>query len=243
MSDAARGPGEQPGLGDPPERVPAGGFEQPPGSFAGYPPGSPNGAGPGGYGYGYAAGPLRPAARRSHWPRQSEVRWAVVVVATLALVGLGAGALWIGVAPRQAFLVVKAGEAVRARPEGEAFVADDGWYFLITLAVGVLAGILAWLPRSGRGLLMPVALAAGGTAGALVTWVFGEWLTPDLGRAALQRVGATLLYQVQLKAEAAVVAEAFAAVVVYLILAGFAARDDLGNPDRLRPDRAHPDLA
>jgi hypothetical protein len=227
MNDAAREPGDQPGLEDPPAREPAGGFE-PPASLTGYPPGAPNEAEP--WAYGYVAGP--PAVRGSHWPRQAEIRWAVVVVVALALVGIGAGALWIGVAPRQAFQVVKAGEATRTRPEGEVFVADDGWYFFITLAVGVLAGVLAWLPRSGRGVLMPVALAAGGAAGALVTWVFGEWLTPDLRRDALQRVGATLLYQVRLRAEAAVVVEAFAAVVVYLILAGFAERDDLGYPDR-----------
>jgi hypothetical protein len=228
MNDAAREPGEQPGLEEPPARPPVEGLEPPPGSFAGYPP--PTGAEPARYEYG--SWPLLPAVHRSHWPRQAEVRWAVVVIAALALVGLGAGALWIGLAPRQSFLVVKAGEAIRSSSEGEAFVAGDGWYFFITLAVGVLAGMLAWLPRSGRGPLMPLALAVGGAAGALVTWVFGEWLTPHLGHDALQRVGATLLFQVQLKAEAAVVVEAFAAVVVYLILAGFAERDDLGNPDR-----------
>ncbi len=142
-----------------------------------------------------------------------------------------AGYPYPGAYPRPAapFQVVKVGQAVRARPESEVFVADDGWYFFITLAIGLLAGVLAWLPRSGRGWLMPVALAVGGVAGALVARVFGEWLTPELTRSALQQIGATVLFPVRLKAQAAVVVEAFAAVVVYLILVGFAERDDLGN--------------
>jgi len=70
----------------------------------------------------------------------------------------------------------------------------------------------------------------GGVAGALVTWVFGEWLTPPLTADGLQQVGATVLFQVRLKAQASVVTEAFAAVLAYLVLAGFAKRDDLGNP-------------
>jgi len=225
MDDAAREPGEQPGLQGPPDRVPAGRFE--PESFSGHPPPSPNGAHPAGYPYPGAY--PRPAARRSHRPRPSEIRWAAAVVAVLAVAGLGAGALWIGVAPRLPFQVVKVGQAVRARPESEVFVADDGWYFFITLAIGLLAGVLAWLPRSGRGWLMPVALAVGGVAGALVARVFGEWLTPELTRSALQQIGATVLFPVRLKAQAAVVEEAFAAVVVYLILFVCAERDDLGN--------------
>jgi hypothetical protein len=249
MNDAAREPGEQPGLEVPPDRSSAAdGSGGPAESFTGYGAGSPNGVEPGAVGYGMQ--PYRPAGRRSHWPRQVEIRWAVAVVVVLALVGIGAGALWIGVAPRQSFLVVKAGQAVRVGSEGEVYVADDAWYFFITLVIGLLAGVLAWLPRSGRGVLMPVALAAGGIAGALATWAFGEWLTPHVGREALQRVGETLLFQVQLKAQAAVVTEAFAAVVVYLILAGFAERDDLGNPDGSaaapvrtwpEPDRFGPD--
>jgi hypothetical protein len=178
-----------------------------------------------------AAGPGWPSApaRASNWPRRAEVRWAVAVVLLLALVGVGAGAVWAGVAPRQPFLVIKVGQAIRAKPEGEVFIATDGWYFFITLAIGLLAGLLAWWPRSGRGALMPVALAAGGAAGALATWAFGEWLTPDI-HPGLRHVGATLLFPIQLRAQSAVVVEAFAAVVVYLILTGFAARDDLDNP-------------
>jgi hypothetical protein len=216
MSDAARGPGEQPGLGDPEDWARPSGTER-------YP--APDGVA----GYEWPA-PV-PVARRSYWPRQAEIRWAVGVVLVLAVLGLAAGALWIQVAPRLPFEVVKPGEASPLRPESEVFVADDGWYFLITLAIGLVAGVLAWLPRAGRGALMPVALAAGGAAGALVTWVFGEWLAPMPGHDALQQVGATVLYQVRLKAQAAVVAEAFAAVIVYLILVGFSARDDLNNPD------------
>src|SRR5262249_48360537 len=146
---------------------------------------------------------------------------------------------WIHLAPRLAFQVVSAGRAVRLQPEGEVFVADDAWYFFITLGIGLLAGLLAWLPRSGPGWLMPVALVLRGGAGALVPRVFGEWLPRTVAGDGLQHVGATVLFEVRLKAQAAVVTEAFAAVVAYLVLAGFAARDDLANPEP-GTDRADP---
>jgi hypothetical protein len=239
MSDGRGEPGERPGLGDPADWAPPAGLgraaEPHPADpqLRPYPAGSPGVPEPSGVFWPpreeYAIRP--PAGRDRLWPRQAEIRWAVVVVIVLALLGIAAGGLWIAAAPRLPFQVVKGGQAIRLQAESEVFVADDGWYFLITLAIGLVAGVLAWLPRSGRGWLMPVALAVGGVAGALVTWAFGEWLTPPLTAGALQQVGATVLFQVRLKAQAAVVAEAFAAVVAYLVLAGFASRDDLGNPE------------
>jgi hypothetical protein len=242
MDDAAPEPGEEPGPGGRPGWAPPDGPPRPE-SFAQRPDAGAGGPATGGagalYGGGDFAGGAYPGAGyagyapalRSSWPGQVEIRWAVAVMVLLALVGVGAGALWIGLVPRQEFVVVKAGEALRSGTEGEAFIAADGWYFFLTLVIGLLAGVLAWLPRSGRGALMPVALAAGGAAGSLATWAFGEWLTPRVGRGALQHVGATVLLPVQLKAEAAAVVEAFAAVAVYLILAGFAERADLGSPE------------
>ena len=245
MSDGMGGPEERPGLGDQPEWAPPVGLGRAAAPYHGQPqpedpPGQPLPAGPAGAPepadgmlqppWRYPTGPVPRGGRQWHWPRQAEIRWAVVVVVTLAILGLAAGGLWIALSPRLPYQVVKAGQAVRIEPESEVFMADDGWYFFITLGIGLLAGVLAWLPRSGRGWLMPVALAVGGVAGALVAWAFGEWLTPPLTKGGLQQIGATVLFQVRLKAQAAVVTEAFAAVVTYLVLAGFAADDDLGNP-------------
>src|SRR5436190_14937382 len=97
MNDAAGERGERPEVEDPP-RAPAGGSAE---SLTAFPPsrsnslGRPNGIEPDSVAFG--AGPVRREYRGSRWPRQAEIRWAVVVVVVLALVGVAAGALWIGV--------------------------------------------------------------------------------------------------------------------------------------------------
>ncbi|HSV65377.1 MAG TPA: hypothetical protein VLJ59_05640 [Mycobacteriales bacterium] len=179
----------------------------------------------------YPMSPVRPARRRSHRPRLGEIRWAVVLVVGLVLAGLLAGLLWVRLAPRLPYQVTGPGQAVATRPESEVFVAADGWYLVITLAIGVLAGLLAWLPRPARGWLMPAALAAGGVAGAIATKMLGELMAGPPAAQALRQVGAVVFSPVRLRATAFIMAEGFVAVLAYLIVVGFAARDDLGNPD------------
>jgi hypothetical protein len=153
-----------------------------------------------------------------------------VTVLALAAAGAAAGPLWIQLAPRLSFTVVKAGQVMANQSESEAFIAADGRYVVITLAIGVLAGVLAWLPRSSRGWLMPVALTAGGLAGAALTRLVGQSLTGHPTSQALAQVGATVFAPIRLRAGAAVAVEAFVAVLVYLIIAGFAPDDNLGRP-------------
>src|SRR5215475_8911835 len=137
MSDGRGEPGERPGLGEPADWVPPAGLDRAaephPADpqvrpYPAGPPGAPGAPEPSGVFW-----PLReeytirpPAGRDRLWPRQTEIRWAVVVVIGLALLGIAAGGLWIAVAPRLPFQVVKAGQAVRLEPESEVFVADDG---------------------------------------------------------------------------------------------------------------------
>ena len=60
--------------------------------------------------------------------------------------GLPLGLLWRAVAPRVEFLMTEQ-VAITVQAEPEGFIADDGWYVLITLAVGVLAAVLIWAIR------------------------------------------------------------------------------------------------
>jgi hypothetical protein len=185
----------------------------------------------------------QPAGRRGSedkdWYRltRAEIRWAVIVGAALTVLGFAVAAVWLNLAPRLPFRVTKVGEAQPMQPEYEVFIGDDGWFFLTTTALGLLAGILAYLPRSARGYLMPIALGVGGILGALITWRTGEAFAPRVTREDLQQVGDIVLYPVVLKAQAALVAEPFVAIVAYVVLAAFAKHDDLDNPAHLD----HPD--
>jgi uncharacterized membrane protein YeaQ/YmgE (transglycosylase-associated protein family) len=171
-------------------------------------------------------------------PRRPEIRWALAVALALAVVGFGVAAIWLHLAPRLPFRVIRPGEATPTQPESELFIGDDAWFFISTVLVGLLAGVLAYLPKRARGWLMTVALAVGGTAGALITWRVGQAFAGRPSHEALQHVGATVLYPVVLQAKTALVAEPFAALVVYLVLAGFASHDDLHNPGERQPDHS-----
>jgi hypothetical protein len=152
----------------------------------------------------------------------------------MVLVGLLGGLVWAQLAPRLPFRVVQPGQLVATRTESEVFIAADGWFAVVTVTVGVLAGLLAWLPRAARGPLMAFTLAVGGTAGAVATRLVGELLAGSPDDATLHRVGAVVLAPVRLRATAFAVAEGFVALLVYLLLVGFAAEDDLGQPPAAR---------
>jgi hypothetical protein len=161
-------------------------------------------------------------------------------VVLLATAGLGLAVAWVAVAPRLAFTVVSPGQGVSTVPEGEQYFAADGWFTLLTLAAGVLAAALAWQVRSVRGPTVLVALALGGLAGALVTWRLGAVLAPGPAEQALRQVGGVVHQGLELRAQSALVAEPIAAVLTYLLCAGFASRTDLGRQDG--PPEPDPDL-
>jgi hypothetical protein len=153
---------------------------------------------------------------------------ALAAVAALALLGAALAFLWVQLAPRLVFRVVQPGRAVPVVPEAEEYVAADGRFVLITLAAGIVAGLVWWLLRGTRGPVVLAALALGGLLGAVVTWRLGLLLAPGYSPADLQEVGRTVTEPLTLRARAALVVEPVAAVVVYLLGAGFTAHNDLG---------------
>jgi hypothetical protein len=140
--------------------------------------------------------------------------------------------LWVRLAPRLEFRVVKPGQAVPVVPESEEYIAADGRFVLITLAAGVLAGLVCWLLRRSRGPVVLAAVAFGGLLGAVVTWRLGVWLEPGYQPQDLQEVGRTVTQPLELRAVAAVVVEPIAAVAVYLLGVGFTVHNDLGVDPR-----------
>ena len=208
---------------------------------------NPNGSAPGGEMYGTpgaAAGPYpappggfvarvpfrRLEAHQRVWPPET-AEWvtALAVVGALAAVGAALAPLWVHLAPRLAFRVDQPGRALPVVPEAEEYIGADGRFVVITLIVGVLAGIACWLVRRSRGPLVLFALAFGGLLGAVITWRLGMRIGTGYQPADLQQVGKIIYQALTLRARAGLVVEPIAAVIVYLLGVGFTARNDLGQ--------------
>jgi hypothetical protein len=203
--------------------APGAGMYGTPGAAAG-----PYPAPPGGFGTLETYG--RAEVRPKVWP-PAKPEWvtAAVVVGALAVVGAAVAPLWVALAPRLAFRVDQPGRALPVVPEAEEYIAADGRFVVITLVVGVLAGIACWLVRRSRGPLVLLALAAGGLLGAVITWRLGLRIGTGYQAADLHQVGKIIYQSLTLRAKAALVVEPVAAVLVYLLGVGFTADNDLGH--------------
>ncbi|CAA9267664.1 MAG: hypothetical protein AVDCRST_MAG41-2720, partial [uncultured Corynebacteriales bacterium] len=217
--------------------------------YPGAPPGEDLGRGPGPYPGAYATAgagyppmspvqgsyPVDPRSVRSRarlWPPgRTELATAAALLLGLAVLGALLAPLWVRLAPRLDFRVDQPGRALPVVPSAEEYIAADGRYVLLTLAAGLLAGLVAWRVARSRGPLVLLALAAGGLLGAVLTWRLGLRLGTGYQPADLQEVGRIVQQPLTLRARAALVVEPFAAVVVYLLAAGFAARNDLGRDE------------
>lgn len=193
---------------------------------------------------GPAPGPApAPARARGVW---REVLIALAVAATLAALGLPLGLLWRAVTPKVEFVMTDAG-ATTVQSEPEGFVAGDGWYVLITFAVGVVAAIVVWaLLRRRRGPLVLLGLVLGCAAGGVLT----AWIGHQIGYAhyrSLALHGAVgthffrppsvrsgyvgLWFGFLPRVQGAVLVEAIAAATAYLVLAAFHVEPDLRRAD------------
>jgi hypothetical protein len=216
------------GPADPP---PAGGYGEvagpygPPGQFGA--PGDPSTPGEGAPPYG-----TEDRTRVRLWP-PSRREWttALATLAALAAVGAAVAPLWVHLAPRLAFRVSTPGTALPVVPEAEEYIAADGRYVIITLVIGIVAGLAGWLVRRSRGPWALLALAAGGLLGAVVTWRLGMLIGTGYRESDLRVVGKIIYQPLTLRARAALVVEPVAAVIVYLLAAGFSSRNDLGRDD------------
>ncbi|MFV2105150.1 DUF2567 domain-containing protein [Micromonospora sp. LOL_015] len=197
-----------------------------------------------------AAGSTPAASRRRIWRRPG-----LYVAAAITVGGAPLGVAWSMLAPWIPVVKTEQGAAVRGG-DPEVFVAADGWFAMLGVGYGILAGIVVWasLPRS-RGPYGLVAVAAGGLGAAALAWALGR----QIGLAGYQRaieaaaLGAQLERPPDLQAgdfdlwfgvlptvTGAFSAPALGAVLAYTMLAGWSSHPDL----RPGPDRgeAGPDL-
>ncbi|PZG18072.1 hypothetical protein C1I98_38480, partial [Spongiactinospora gelatinilytica] len=70
-----------------------------------------------------------------------ELRDFAGTVLVLAVLGVAAGVVWSLVAPRAPYVALDGGPAL-ADPSTQALVAADGWFAVITGAVGLVVGLV-----------------------------------------------------------------------------------------------------
>jgi hypothetical protein len=219
---------------------------QPPG----YPPQAPGYPAPGWLAQPPAAPVVQQRARTGR-----EVAIAAVAAAAIAVLGLGLGLIWSGVAPWVPAVRLSDG-AILSQPEQEQMIADEGWYLLITILAGVAVAVLAWvLLRRHRG----VAVLLGVTVGSVAAGLLAFWLGHHLGLSHARyladhaAVGTTFSIPPNLRAQQVglwhgwlpyakgdVLSMAIAAVVTYILLAGFSPHPALGPAPATRDEAENP---
>ncbi|HEU5354049.1 MAG TPA: hypothetical protein VFU65_06290 [Actinocrinis sp.] len=123
--------------------------------------------------------PQLPFLRRPE-ARDDATALAVVAVASVAL-SFGVGALWRSLTPAVQG-VVNQGGVYYAAPEGETFVARDGWFALFACLAAILLALFAFLRyRRGGSVGAAIALAGGGIGGGYLAAWFGAQIGPGGG--------------------------------------------------------------
>jgi hypothetical protein len=177
----------------------------------------------------------RPARRRPLW-RGPLIALSVAAAATLT--GFPLGLLWNALAPHVPALMTDQGP-VYADPEGEQTIGVEGTYVFLTLGAGLVLAILAWmLLHRTRGVAVLLGLALGGVGGGVLTWWYGHSLgqrSAPLGvrfpapvNLRVRQVG--LWHHWLPYARGDVLFLALAAVLMYVLLAGFSAYPSLRKP-------------
>jgi hypothetical protein len=117
--------------------------------------------------------------------------------------------------------------------ETEAFIAGDGRYAVIAVAVGIVAALIVWFGRVERGIMTVVALAVGGLGGAAATAAVGHVMRGDGHKYTCGSGASSCIDHLALSVHAhgLLLVEATAAVLVYGLCIAFARDDDLGTPD------------
>lgn len=146
---------------------------------------------------------------------RADLRVGALTVLAMAGAGVLVGVLWWWVAPQPGYRVAEDG-LLFLDPQPQAYVAGEGWFTLITAAVGVVAGATVWFHarRTPWGGL--VGLVVGGLAGAGTAVVVGTLLGRSDPWAAA--VGSLTQGPLAIHAWGVVLVEAGVALLVWLLL-------------------------
>lgn len=175
---------------------------------------------------------------------REDVRGGVVSVVLLAVLGLGAGLLWLWLAPRAQFTVTSTTGDVEVTDGGlvdpELFVGADGVFVLLLGGLGLLAGLVGWTRVRRRGVVTLVSLALGMLTASLTAWQLGALVGRGPSEEALSTVGREVTTALDLTMLASLAVGPFTAVLAYLVATVLSARDDLGRDDPVPEGRLGP---
>jgi hypothetical protein len=157
--------------------------------------------------------------------------WTVLLgTISVLLVGIAATFVWVWVSPRLIAAKDAKGGVSLAAPESKAFAGADVKFLFVTVAAGILCGVVAALVARHRGLAVSVAMASGGILASLMVAWGGRWLTGGpLGRwADHASVGSHHLF-IQLQTRPFIMAWPVVALLITFLVA-------LATPDRPAPE-------
>jgi Protein of unknown function (DUF2567) len=160
------------------------------------------------------------------WLERDDLRLAAVTIAALAVVGALAGLLWSAWSRTATRGLVYTKTAI-IPDQTEGFISTDGRFVVITAAIGIIAGLIAWRLRTRRGPVTVAGLAVGAVVGAGLTDLIGHLVGGGTTKGTVGTVLARLPLQVH--ATGALFVEAALAVAVYMLWAAFVRPDDLGR--------------
>jgi hypothetical protein len=195
------------------------------------------------------AAPPAPAGPR----RGRRALLGLLLLGLTGVLGLPLGLLWSAVAPHLP-VEMSADGPVLTSGEPEQFIADEGWYLLLTAAFGILVAVLAWsVLRRYRGVAMLVGVVLGAAVAGVLAWKTGSLLgrshyvylkahapegTRFLKPVDLRLGGGVLLGGLKVPADTMVAA--LAATLTYLLFTGFAFDPDLRPLRDIPPAAIHP---
>jgi hypothetical protein len=154
--------------------------------------------------------------------------------------GIVVGLVWLAWAPPTVVYLIPGagGGLVRIPDESENQIAGDGRYVLLSAAVGLVAGVLAWFVlRTRRGITVMLTVVAGGIASSLLAAAVGHLLAPGQDSGAPR----TAIHpRLSLHSPVMLLIQSFLAALVYVVLVGLQNDPSLGR-DRAA-DRSAPEL-
>lgn len=134
--------------------------------------------------------------------------------ALTVLAGGPGGLIWAAVAPRALVTVAGHGAAGVVNPETSAFIAADGWFYVIGVAGGLACGLAGYLMIvRRRGAPAAAALIIGAAGASLIAW----WIGTRIGLSgfhadlAASHAGAVLHAPLMLRAHSALASWPFGA--------------------------------
>lgn len=129
----------------------------------------------------------------------------VVALTVLGCLVAGAlmGVLWSRLAPTAPLRLTDAGAVLDEAASG-SLIADDGWFAVLGVGLGLVTAVLGWLRWRHRVLAVGTGLAVGSLLGGLLAWRVGGWLGPAPlhVQAAGAQVGAVLHMPLTIRATA-----------------------------------------